>query len=1073
MHLATTRADSHVKRLFAGLFALVLGLGAFAPALADDDDDTRYRFNNINVDHGLSHNVVYAVRQDRYGFMWFGTQNGLNKYDGFSFTVYQNVPGDSTSISDNWITSILEDHSGTLWVGTRNGGLNRFDRATETFTRYPYFECPEEECDSPLALNSPDVTTIYEDRVGGMWIGTFRGLSKLNVSTGRFEHFRHTPGDARGLSSDKVWCVTGDDSGFIWVGTWDKGLNRLEAKSGSVVQFREGHVDGPHLTGDRIRTVIVDRDGDLWIGISGGGISRYEPKTGNFEAFLREPNNPRGLPHNTVWSLLQDSRGVIWAGTYDGGLSRFDRISRTFRNYRHDPDNPSSLASNVVSAIYEDRSGILWLAGEGGVSRYNTAQERHQHYMHKVGDPDSPSANEILTLHRSRSEAGMLWIGTHGGGLDRLDLATGKFTHFVGSGEAGKKLSSGIVTSVDEDPNGCVWVGTNDGLNCLNPATGRVDIYQSKSDDPTSLAHNHVFDVLVDTENRVWVGTDGGGLNRFERADKSFIRYLHDPFDPTSLSDGNVKTIFEDSRGNLWVGTIDGGLNLFEPETGTFKSYRHNPEDPTSISHNRILAIYEDPSGMLWVGTFAGLNRFDPGTGKFTRFAKHEGLPVEPYFAIAGDGQGGLWLTASGRLTHFDPRTGLIRHYSDRNGLSPNRYNSGALVVTRAGEVIVGGSNGFSRFRAPALEQEYVAHPPLVITAFKQMDQVVMREIFSDETITLSHNDRFFTLEFAVLDYTDPERHQYEFKLEGYDGEWQQMTGPIGRASYANFRPSEKEYIFKVRAANSHGAWNAMWVRVRVIPPWWATLWFQVSAILTFGVVAGSMLTYRVNHQKRLRAETLRLLTEGRERERQYLARELHDSPLQNLYSVRHKLEVISRTPADPENEKLLDDLHLIIDSTAEDLRILCGELRPPSLGPFGLEKAIRAHVRDVKKSHPDLNLTLELTPDGQALSEHLRHSLFRIYQSTMANVFRHAEAKNVAIRFQLFDGRVVLEITDDGKGFEVPKSWLTLGRSQHFGLLGISEWAEAIEADLQVDSAPGKGTTVRIVAPCPGHPEA
>lgn len=1053
---------------------LLLVAGAASPNARADKwpgDDEKYRFGRLTVSDGLSHNVILAVLQDRHGFLWFGTEDGLNKYDGHTITVYRHDARDSLSLSDSWITALLEDEEGTLWIGTRQGGLNRFDRKTETFYRYPFTNCDDAQCSSSGRLNSQVVSDLFQDREGRLWIATFGGLSRLDRDEDRFIHYQYDPGNPKSISSNRVWCLEEDVSGALWVGTWSGGINRLSQDGASFTRYRMDHVDGPHISSDRIRALLAGKNGDVWIGTSGGGLNRFDPETGRIDVFAREAETDDTLPDNRVWSLHEDSRGTIWVGTYGGGLARFNPSSRTFRTFAHAADNPHSIAGNTIPAIYEDRSGILWLGGDRGASKFNLAQERHVRYVNDPDDAASLGHTEILSLYQSGIDPNIIWIGTNEGGLDRFDARENSFDHYTSSSPSGNALSSDIVTDVAEDNNGTVWIGTRVGLNRLDPRTAGIEVYRHDPQDPFSLSKDAILAVLVDHSGAVWVGTDGAGLNVLDPETGRFTIYTHDPFDPTSLGDYAVQTIFEDSRHRIWVGTVDGGLGLLNRENGTFTTYRHLPNEPSSLLHSRVVAIHEDELGHLWLGTYGGLNRLDPETGTIDRFTHADGIPTEPYFAIEGDGDGALWLTATNRLTYFNPVDGTVRHFTDRNGLSPNHYSPGALIVRPGREVILGGVNGLSRFRPPAVDRAYIRRPPVVITAFKKMDDVISREIFSEQSISLSYADRFFTFEFAVLDYTDPEEHQYQYQLEGYDTEWQQMSGPIGRASYANFKPLQEEYIFRVRAANSQGSWNNLWIRIHVVPPWWETLWFRISAFLALGVFGGSAAMYTYNRRARERAETLRLLTEGRERERQFLARELHDVPLQNLYSMRHKLEVVSRNPGAAENEKVLGELHTVLDKTAEDLRVLCGELRPPSLGPFGLEKTIRAHVRTLRRSHPQLEVHLTLSPDRQELSEHLRHSLFRIYQSALTNVLRHAEATALWVTFQLEGDRVVLEVRDNGRGFKVPKSLLTLARSQHFGLLGISEWAEAIEAELTVNSVPGEGTVIRVVAPRTGGP--
>ncbi len=1049
----------------AVLLLVTTAMGSPVHADGWPGDDHRYRFGRLSVTDGLSHNVILAVLQDRHGFLWFGTEDGLNKYDGHSFTIYKHHPEDSLSLSDSWITALLEDDEGNLWVGTRQGGLNRFDRESETFIRYPFSNCDDAGCSSPERLNNQLVSALFQDSGGQIWIGTFGGLSRFDRENERFVHYQNESGNPKSLSSNRIWCLAEDASGSLWVGTWSSGINRLSLDGDSFTQYRQEHVDGPHISSDRIRALLAGRNGDVWIGTSGGGLNRFDPETGRIDLPMRQLGADEALPDSRVWSLYEDSRGTLWVGTYGGGLARFDPSTKKFRTFVHASDNPHSIASNTIPTIFEDRSGILWLGGDYGASRFNLAQERHVRYVHDPDDSASLGNTEILSLHQSGTDPHVIWVGTSGSGLDRFDTRKNTFRHYTSRGVPGNVLSNDVVSDIAEDGNGILWAGTRQGLNRLDPHTSEIEIFQHDPENSSSLSKNAIRAVMVDHTNGVWVGTDGGGLNYLAAESDHFVHYTHDPFDPTSLGDYGVQTIFEDSRDRIWVGTFDGGLSRFDRETSTFTTYRHVPNDPASLLHSRVVAIHEDAAGHIWLGTFGGVNRLDPESGEIRSFTREDGLPTEPYFAIEGDGEGALWLTATNRLTYFNPANGTVRHYGDRNGLSPNHYSPGALIVRPGGEVILAGVNGLSRFKPPPLEEAHVRRPPLVITAFKKMDDVVSGEIFSEQSVSLSYADRFFTFEFAVLDYTDPEEHQYQYLLEGYDTDWQQMSGPIGRASYSNFKPSQHDYVFRIRAANSQGAWNSFWIRLHVVPPWWSTLWFRLSAILALGVFVGSAALYTFNRRTRERSETLRLLTEGRERERQYLARELHDVPLQNLYSMRHKLEVVSRNPCAEENEKVLEELHAVLDKTAEDLRVLCGELRPPSLGPFGLEKTIRAHVRTLRRSHPELDVNLSLSPDRQDLSEHLRHSLFRIYQSALTNVLRHADATALWVVFELEGDRVLLEIRDNGRGFKVPKSLLTLARSQHFGLLGISEWAEAIGAELTVHSAPGEGTMIRVVA--------
>lgn len=1015
-------------------------------------------FGRYSGEHGLSHPTVLAIWQDREGYMWFATEDGLNRFDGHRFTIYRHDPADSTSLSENWVTALAEDDAGNLWVGTEHRGLNRFDPVKKTFTRLPYGPP-----DSSKGIPRGDVNgLVYRD--GVLWIAVWGGgLSRLDLRTGTYLHYdRRTERFADFISNDLL-CLYVDRAGYVWAGRQEYGLVRVDPRTHTFHHERYRPGDRTALSSDRIRSIYEDREGNLWIATSGGGLNRYDRTTGTFKRYVHDPNDPRSISHDVVWSVFEDSRGNLWAGTFGGGLNRFDRATETFTRFRHDPNDPTSLPSDAVLSIYEDRSGLLWFGTDAGIATYNPASEHILHFGHRSGDPTSLSHNDVLSLLERPKAPDTFWIGTGRGGLNLLDLETRRITRIDLSTADPVKGNRLIVSALAEDTSGTVWVGTQEsGLVAYTPRTGTVVRYAADPTRPGRLHDPLVYSVMVDREQYVWIGTNTG-LTRLDPATGVFTRFDPDMKDPTGLNNAIIFALHQDRQGRIWAGTQHGLFRII-PDTGKTIRYAFVPGDSTSLSHNYIYSIYESRDGALWIGTYGGLNRFDPETGRFRHYTVRDGLASDIIYGITGGPNGTLWMTTSRGLSRLTPQTGQIINYGTADGLPNTRFNRHTLARSRRGELLVGGPNGLDVFHPNTLQHKRY-RPSLVITSFRKFGTVAETDLRDDIPVRLSHKDTYFSFDFALLDFSNPAEHQFRYRLDGFDAGWQRVSGPIGSAHYQN-DGRFGTYFFRVQAVDSKGRSNERRLMIVIVPPWWRTPWFRSLCLFGAIALAGTTLAYGYRRKQQELAEKRRMLSESREQERHFLARELHDVPLQNLYSVRHRLEVIAREVPLNGQASDLEAAQRLLEQTAEDLRRICGELRPPSLGPFGLSKAIRSHLRTFEEAHPDIVVEFDLTPDAQRLPEPIRLALFRIYQGTLSNVARHAEARTVRVRFELTDEVALLEIEDDGKGFVVPKNWMEMARRQHYGLLGIAEWAESIRGTLTVRSAPGEGSLVQVRVP-------
>jgi len=810
------------------------------------------QFRRLSLEDGLSQNSVYCIFQDSKGFMWLGTEDGLNRYDGRRIKEYQADYENPHSISNNFVISIYEDRKGTLWIGTSSGGLNKFDRESENFTHY--LTSPSD----PNSLSQNTVTSICEDQSGILWIGTYGGLNAFDRKRGVFTRYLNNPDDPNSLSNNSVTSICQDKEGVLWIGTLGGGLNKFDPKKGTFVHYKADLENPNSLRDNRILSVYEDRSGTLWIGTVDGGLHQFDRTKERFISYQADANNPNSLGYNTVKAIYEDSYGagkILWIGTQGGGLYKFDRERGIFIPYRHDPGNLNSISTNTLLCIYEDRSGVLWIGTDGGgVNRLDLEKKRFTLYRRDPKNSNSLNDNSIWAFCEDRS--GTLWIGTHDGGLNRYDRTHRKFTHYAVTADDPNALSYNSIYAVYEDRAGILWTGTIDGcINRFDRRTGRYTHYQT---DPTGIGRFRISFIYEDQMGTFWVGTRGVGLLAFDREKEEFIRYQSDPEDSTSLSSDDVYCIFEDKSGELWIGTIAGGLNKYDRKKNAFTRYMNDPENPKSLSDNIVLTIYEDQKGFLWIGGFRGLNKFNREKGIFTLYSKKDGLPNDVIYGILEDDGGNLWMSTNKGLSKFNPQKETFRNYDINDGLQSNEFNAGAFLKSRSGEMFFGGINGFNSFYPDSIrDNPYV--PTIVIADLqisntsvpigKEMKgRVVLKKAIPEaKEIELSYKVNVFSFEFAALHYVSPEKNQYAYKMEGLEKEWN-YVGNRGFVTYTNLSPGR--YVFRVKGSNNDGVWNEEGVslRITISHPFWQTWWFRV-----FGITASLVLILTVS-QVRTRA---------------------------------------------------------------------------------------------------------------------------------------------------------------------------------------------------------------------------
>lgn len=858
LHTVVSQMSQHKfglsKNILLKFIIVILIISINLPAKAYCEE-LNSKFEQITVDNGLSQSCVLTMLQDSQGFMWFGTQDGLNKYDGYNFVVYKYNELDSNSLSDNFILSIYEDISGRIWVGTENGGLNKFDRHTEHFTHYTHN--PENK----YSLGSNTVLSIYEDRFGTLWIGTKDGgLNKFNKTTDQFIRYIHDLENPNSLGSNTVFSIYEDKFGTLWIGTKNGGLNSFNRKTEQFNHYTNNPHNSNSLSNNTVLSIYEDQSGNLWLGTNGGGLNRFERETGQFIHYIHDPANLNSLSGNTINSISEDKMGNLWLATsswygnsYGKSLDKFDQKTGKFTHYIHDSTKPNSLSDDLVSFILRDNSANIWIGtGFSGINKLDTKKNKFTHYKHDVANPQSLIENHISSIYEDK--AGEIWISTFNKGLDKFNRETKQFYHYSYESDNSNSLNSNNIWSVYEDHEGILWIGTlGSGLNNFDRDSGKFRHYKYEQNNPDSLSDDTIWSIYEDQKRNLWIGTFRGGLNKFDRETQKFIHYQHNPDNPNSLSDNSVVSIYEDQSGILWIGTEGGALNKFDRETQKFTHYKHDSNNRNSLSYDRVLSIYEYPAGTLWIGTYGGgLDKFDIATESFTHYTEKDGLPNNSVVGILSDDDGNLWLSTGKGLSKFNPKTETFRNYDVSDGLQGNEFDGvKAYFRSKTGEMFFGGLNGFNSFY-PDQVKDNPHIPPIVLTDFKIFNESVkLKPVISQaKEINLSYKENFFSFEFAALDYTNPKKNQYAYKLDGFDKNWI-YSGTRRYASYTNLDAGT--YVFRVKGSNNDGVWNeeGTSLKITITAPPWKTWWAYLFYLITLASAIYGYIYWKTRIQAR------------------------------------------------------------------------------------------------------------------------------------------------------------------------------------------------------------------------------
>jgi ligand-binding sensor domain-containing protein/signal transduction histidine kinase len=974
--------------------------------------------------------------------MWFGTQYGLNRYDGYKFKVFVPDPRNPNSLSGVFITALFKDRDGTLWIGCARF-LNRFAPATETFTHYPV----------------PNVNHISQDRTGILWLSTGQGLYSLDPARGTIRQYSHNPKDPSSLSSNNVKSSGEDKEGRFWVAT-SEGLDEFDRRTGKVTMHVPLHEPSRELS------FYEDRFGVFWIiHASGNGLAILDRKTNKLTEYSFHEQEQASTALTGVMAMLEDQNGTLWLATQGDGLLKFDRDHRRFIRYRNDPADPASLAQNRVISLFADREGSVWAGLDGtGPTHFSPKPPLFEKIPQDLNIPNHKSEGYVQAIYEDRR--GSLWIGTSEG-LNRIDRQAGRYSSRL-------IAPSGVVIdaiTIRGGRSGDVWVGTYDqGLLRFDQRTGQLKTYHHNPADPYSLSSDIVPRLLIDHHGTLWAAT-WDGLNRFDAATDRFTSYKPHPRGKTVY----YLELVEGPDGALWLGTHASGLHRFNQATGQFTIYEHDIDRPGTLSDNRVNSVYFDRSGTMWVGTQNGLDKFDRKEGTFTVYRRQDGLPGNAVGCILEDDHRNLWMSTNNGVARFDPQRGTFRSYSTVDGLpGPDLTGWGACFKNTSGRMFFGGFSGATAFYPDkVVDASYI--PPVVLTEFRLSGRPVgigggsplNKSISYTSRLTLSHSQPIFSLAFSALSYFSPATNRYRYKLEGLDETWREVGSDERLATYTTLPAGS--YTFRVQGASSRGVWNepGATVHIEILPPFWGTWWFRsVCGIFMLGSL---WLAYRF----RLRQIALQFnwRLEERVRERTRIARELHDTLLQSFHGLLFRFQaarnMLPRRP-DEAIQALDAALERAEQAIAEGRDAIQG-LRSEPVAQNDLAQLLTATGQELAASQEASRdpAMFRVTVEGEwrSLSPILRDEVYRIARELLRNAFLHACAREIEAEIR-YDARLLrLRIRDDGKGID-PRVLQEGGRARHWGLPGIRERAKQIGAQLDFWSEAGAGTEVELTIP-------
>ncbi|HEY8933775.1 MAG TPA: two-component regulator propeller domain-containing protein [Cyclobacteriaceae bacterium] len=796
--------------------------------------EPKSKITNYTTQNGLPLKVINAITQDKDGFMWFAAEDGVARFDGYTFRIFRNDPENPFSLSHNYIYWIFTDAEGVVWTSSRKG-INRFDSNTEHFIHYQH------NSKNNNSLVGDDVSHISQSANGNLWVSCWgSGITYVDKKKERF--IQYSKRNLPGLSSQKVMCTYEDRDGMLWVGSLEGGLDVFKTKNGIITQKVEGFSNNAIASLQDVRCIVPDHYGNLWIGTK-QGLVFFNKKQRMFQ--IPETHSDI-LKSNTIWSLLVDSQQNLWIGVLDKGLykaSLKDLSKTSSADIFAEPvkgEGEYSINSHTIHSIYEDRDKNIWLATNGdGAQMINSVKEKFMRI--EVKQSDESNRKYLRFWGMCHDEKNNLWLGSDGNGIYKYDSQGNLLKNYYADGKKGSLTDNAILCAFRDHTN-TLWFGTySQGLFRYNEKTDTFTNYKHDPANPQSLGKNDVRVIFEDSRHNLWIGTNWGGLNLLNKKTGMFTSYTVLNSD---ISSSDIRAIIEDKRGGLWLGCSQGGVSYFDPEKKSFQKYFNNPNSKTDLSGNMVYALYIGRDERLWIGTEgAGLHIYDPVKKQLQQVSSKSGLDCSTVFAIQEDKNSNVWMSTNRGISKWDKKENKFYNYDGSDGLQNGQFNSCSFMYNKSLDLMsFAGTEGVTVFYPEQVKQNLRLSDVMIIgfQLFNKpveinpsdKDAIIKQAINQTPEISLHYNQSVFTFEYAALNYTLPGKSKYAYMMEEFDKDWNYVN-TSRTATYTNLDPGE--YVFKVKASNNDGIWNEKpaSIIIHIIPPWWQTWWFRLFAILT------------------------------------------------------------------------------------------------------------------------------------------------------------------------------------------------------------------------------------------------
>ena len=1089
-------------KYFSILLFLVIGLSSAVKA-------NNIKLEELSTREGLSNGNINWITQDRQGYLWISTVDGLNKYDGYSFTNYRFDPDDPYSISANWNSSVFADSSDNLWLILSTGGITRYNKSTNRFYRYA-LENKKNGKDPSY------VSTFFCDSRGDIWLGTFKdGLYRIKKTDdtsgiGKEDVINYYPteGDEKSLSGKRVFSISEDAENNIWVCT-NNGLTKITTGSPpaetNLTNYRlpEGNIFVNCQSGNNNK---------IYIASYGSGLIEFDSKSEKFKPNKHTDNDEKSISSDTVRYISEEIDGKYrWVFT-SNGVNKFYNESSSFKHYKHNPSDSSSII-NGGYIFYRSVGGSEYFGTRNGISKYNNSADNFSNYYFRDGHENVFSRYYVKFIDVDNS--GIFWIGTSGGGIVKYNIMQNNFDELNFESIFEDKIHSdnSSISTMYKDNDGVLWLGT-EGSGLLSFEPEQKDII-SRNIKNSGIKSNWISSI-IESDGKLWIGTRGRGISIYDKVSDKFSDFplaekgpeidklnlinaiikdrkgnmyfgtnggliVYDPVTKTrklfkpdqnnsnAIGSGNVWVIYEDSDGDIWLGTAvegnNGGLSKFNKNDGTFKNYVRNPNDTTSINNQTVNCIYEDSKGTLWIGTYSGgLNAFDKRSEVFTHYTVKQGLPSNTINGILEDSKGNLWLSTNKGISKFNPSEKTFINYDNDDGISGYEYNRGAFLKTSINEgkemFLYGSKEGMDSFYPEEIKRDRFI-PPIVITSFKVLDnsRVPPNSVNSADTVYLSYDENFFSFEFSSLDFDNPRKNIYKYMLEGFDKEWVNANDRR-YAGYTNIEPGT--YKFTVAGTNSDGIWNDKGTSVVLIisPPFWNTWWFYILVAVAIVSVTLFLINLRVKRKVKYLLEIEKVKASERELVREEASRDYHDELGHKLTRISlFSRRILKRVNG---NTGLRDDLNSIVEtsnSLQSGAKDLIWALNPEEDSMYDVCVRLRDFGNDLFEDS-GINFTSDNVPDqfrSIKLSMTKKRHIIYIFKEGMTNILKHSGCNEVRLNFKTIDERTVISLSDNGIGFNPNNG------QKGYGIKNIINRSKHIECKVEITSEESNGTLLSL----------